>query len=365
MAKTSESVLTVRQRDGLKIENFILHIIDPDDPVAVNGVVSLDEVALSPSQQAFFMERLKDTSAGNKYVFLPNSVTLRNFCGALTAPGTNFVQVSLQITADFAGRHTNNMSTGVFVVAEVSVPMPNAQVGKLVYLVKLDHKKTLAVSYKNAGGLRKAIMDDLPNALTESKAAIQKSALIDVEGLFAWDVLAWDRHGGDRPTRLSEYFEGFLGVGIHGTAAGLTATALKAVRTCIAGLEDGDLPDTFDKTVAKDRALAYLKGTAEFDTAAFIDSIVRPDDAAKAPALKAKLLDSLEVAGVAGQQFVPELKGLPTSQRKTVYKAVEGVSVQYEDGAGESIVDVKWDDEVSKTGPATIIIRTQKLTIDA
>jgi hypothetical protein len=256
------------------------------------------------------------------------------------------------------------MSPGVFVVADVSVPMPNSQIGKLVYLVKLDHKKTLSVSYKDIGGVRKAVMDDLPNALTESKSAVQKSALIDVHNLFAWDVLAWDRTGSDRPTRLSEYFEGFLGVGVHGTPAGLTQTALKAIRACVAALPPDDLPNLFDKTVAKDRALAYLKGTAEFDTDDFINSVVRADEAAEMPALRAVLLDALSEAGVAGQRFVPEVKSLTSSQRKTVYKTAEGVSVQYEDGVGESIVEVEWED-ASKSGAATITIRTRNLTIDA
>lgn len=359
-----ESVLLGWQRDELEIKNFIFHIIAPDDPNSVDGVVPLDEVALSASQEQFFLDRLREISSGNKYLFLQNSVVLSNFCEQLVAPGEKFVEISRQITADFAGRHKNNMSTGVFVIAEVSVPLQNGAKGKLVYLVKLDHKKTLNVSYKLVDGVRKAVMDELPNALTESKSAVQKSALIDVDDQFDWDVLAWDKHGADRTTKLSEYFEGFLGVGIHGTAAGLTAAAIRAIRSCVASMLPEDLPEEFDRTVAKDRALAYLSGTAEFDTDTFVDSIVRLEDAQQAPALRKKLLDALGEAGVAGQRFAPEVKSLSRAQRKTVYKAVEGVSVQYEDGAGESIVEVKWDDEILKSGAATITIRTRNLTID-
>jgi hypothetical protein len=364
MAK-NESVLLTWQRDGLEIENFIFHIIAPDDPNSVDGVVPLDEVTLSEGQKQFFLERLKETSTGNKYLFLPDSVVLPSFCKALLTAGEKFVEVSRQITADFAGRHKNNMSTGVFVIAEVSVPLQNGKKGKLVYLVKLDHKKTLTVSYKDVGGVRKAVMDELPNALTESKSAVQKSALIDVDDLFAWDVLAWDKYGAERATKLSEYFEGFLGVGIHGTPAGLTTAAVKAIRTCILSMLPEELPEEFDRIVAKDRALAYLSGTAEFDTDTFVDSIVRREDAEQAPGLRAKLIDALGEAGVAGQRFTPEVKSLTRAQRKTVYKAAEGVSIQYEDGAGESIVEVKWADEVAKSGAATIIIRTRNLTVDA
>ena len=364
MAKANESVLLASQRDGLQIDNFIFHIIAPDDPNSIDSVVPLDEVTLAPGQKQFFLDRLKDTSSGNKYLFLPDAVVLKNFCTQLVTPTENFVEVSRQITSDFARRHKSNMSPGVFVVADVTVPMPGGQFGKLVYLVKLDHKKTLSVSYRDVGGVRRAVMDELPNALTESKSAVQKSALIDVHNLFAWDVLAWDRSGGDRPTRLSEYFEGFLGVGVHGTAAGLTQTALRAIKACVAALPADELPEHFDKTVAKDRALAYLKGTAEFDTDDFINSVVRAEDVANAPSLRATLRDALGEAGVAGQRFVPELKSLTSSQRKTVYKTAEGVSVQYEDGVGESIVEVKWDDESAKSGAATITIRTRNLTID-
>ncbi|GAC1569084.1 MAG: hypothetical protein NVS3B3_23080 [Aquirhabdus sp.] len=364
MARTRDSILLGWQRDGLRIDQFIFHIIAPDDPNAEEGVIPLDEVELSGSQQAFFLERLKDTAEGNKYLFLTDAVTLKDKCVALATLGSDFITISRQITSDFATRHKANMSPGVFVIAEVSVPMGNDQLGKLVFLVKLDHKKSLNVTYKEVDGVRKAVMVDLPNTLTESKSAVQKSALIDVHNGFNWDVLAWDRNGTERPTKLSDYFEGFLGVGIHGTPAALTQTAIKTVRTWITSLDAADLPDGLDKVVAKERALDYLKGSAEFDTVAFINSIIRDEDPVRRTKLNQGLLDALGETGVAGQKFATELSSLSKSQRKTTYRADEGVNIISQDGAGQAIIEIEWADKAKKSGAASITITTRNLTID-
>lgn len=359
--KKHESVLTGPQRESLQINELMFHIIAPGAPAADEDVISLDEVVLSESQHQFFLKRLQDTATGNKYIFLPDAVTLRDKCVAIADKTANFVTISRQITSDFASHHKGNMSPGVFVIADVAVKIGET-LHPLVFLVKLDHKKTISVSYKVVDGRKVAVMDDLPRALTESQSAVSKSALIDVRGSFAWDVLAWDRYPGDRPTRLSQYFEGFLGVCMHGTPGALTQTAYRAAREW-AVRADVQLPEGLTKQVVKDRALDYLKGAGEFDTDGFIKSILRDSDSG-APELRSSLSDHLGDVGIAGQKFSPELRAISTAQRKTIYKAVEGVSVQYEDGAGASVVSVEWANKGARSGPATITIRTQNLTVN-
>lgn len=362
MLKRNESVLTDKQKDSLKIKDFIFHIIDPDNPVAVDGVITLDEVVLTASQHKFFQTRLRNTASGNKYVFLRDAVALKDKCVAIISKSMDFLTLSRQITSDFAGRHKGNMSAGVFVVATVEVTIDKV-VRTLIFLVKLDHKKTINVAYAEKAGRRVAVVTDLPSTLTESQSAVSKSALIDVQGTFSWDALAWDRTGTERQTRLSQYFEGFLGVGVHGTPAALTETAYKAARQWVAASTSLTLPEALTKQVVKDRALDYLKGNSEFNTDAFIKAVLR-DEVENLQELRNSFSDFLSEVGVAGQTFKTELRGLQPKERKTIYKTGEGVTIQYEDGAGQSVVDVKWQDPQTQTGPAVITIRTDDLTVN-
>src|SRR5690606_36906154 len=138
-----------------------------------------------------------------------DSVHLKEKCEQLAAHPNSFNAVSRQIAADFASRHRNQMSEGVFVVSTVRF-LVSANVWKrLILLVKMDKSPTFSYSSKVVGGRKTAKMEEVPNALNETKAAIQKSAVIDADSHFAWDVLAYDRR--TKP-RLTDYFKGFLGV---------------------------------------------------------------------------------------------------------------------------------------------------------
>lgn len=360
-------VLQGWQRDGLRIDKFIFHVIESPGHAEEDNVVFLDEVTLSDDQRTFFLDRLKETAEGNTYTFLENATGLRNSCINLISDN-NFVQVSREITRDFATHHGARMLPGIFIVAEVYVPMQNRQHGTLIFLVKVDNQKTIRVKYRNVDGRRIADFEDIPNALTENKNAVQKSALIDVNNAFKWDVLAFDRNAPSRLTRLSKFFENFLEVGIYGTPQSLTKKMLSTVRDWIDDIPVEARPEGLNRQMAKERVLGYIQGNAEFDTNTFISNILRDeltDDDDQLFNLREALREALVEEGLAGQRFTIDGGFLTKRERETRYVTHEGVTITTMNGAGADNIAIRWHDPQRKAGAAEIIIQTSNLKIDA
>lgn len=227
MPQPIESVINNQQRESLEIVDFIFHIIDPDEAEEDDGVIFLDEVNLAPQQKSFFLDRLREMAEGTQYIFKPESVHLKEKCEQLLQDRSRFPEFSRQITSDFAGRHKGNMSAGVFIVCNVRYLVSANNYQHLAFLVKMDRQASFSYSYKEILGRRVATVEANANSLNESKAAIQKSALVDTSTQFAWDVLAFDRA---KKPGLSDYFRGFLGVTERQQDSVLTRTTHSVVK---------------------------------------------------------------------------------------------------------------------------------------
>lgn len=352
MTAKLEAVLSQAQRDSLDIEEFIFHIIEPD-AADEEKVVYLDSVSLQEKQRTFFLDRLRDIAEGTQYVFQKDAVTLNEKCSQLIAPNADFNQLSRQITADFAGRHKGQMSAGVFVIAIVRYQATARTQKKLVLLIKMDKSPTFSYTHKEINGKRVAEMQEIPNALGETKKAIQKSAVIDVSNEFAWDVLAQDRVY--KPV-LGDYFKAFLGVIERQQDSALTRTALNTVRKWARLLKSDQISDGEDANTFTGRAFNYLKDHDQFDTDSFLDVVVRDPDKKR----KRELTESLDLAlaesGVQGQSFQPRPESLPKKERTTTYKTAEGVTVSFEgdrDAAGVTVTEID--------GATVLSVRTAKL----
>lgn len=321
-----EGVLNQAHRDSLEVVDFIFHIIDPD---AEEGqeVVYLDEVQLQARQKTFFLERLREAAEGTQYVFKPDAVLLMEKCQQVVAEPLRFVELSRQITENFSGHHDGQMSAGVFVVSTVKYLLSANNWQKLVFLIKMDKRPSFSYSYTVQNGKRVAVMSEIENALNETKAAIQKSALIDVSNIFAWDVLAFDRV---KKPSIGDYFRGFLGATERQVDSVLTKTAHSTVRKWAKRLTAEQMPPGEDALGYTGRALNYLKDHDAFDTDAYLDAIVRDEDAQRKDALIALLREELANAGVAGQQFRPRPDSLPGKERKQIYQTEEGVTITFE-----------------------------------
>nr|WP_153470284.1 nucleoid-associated protein [Rhodocyclus gracilis] len=343
------------QRDSLEILDFIFHIIELDAGKE-EKVEFLDEVSLQPKQKKFFLARLQDILEGTQYVFKPDAVHLKEKCQQLVAERHNLNVISRQIATDFADRHRNQMAEGVFVVAVVRFLASANEWKKLILLVKMDKSASFSYSRKVEGGRKIAVMTDNPNALSETKSSIQKSAVIDADSYFAWDVLAYDRK--TKP-RLTDYFKGFLGVTERQQDAELTRATHFAVKKWARGLDKDAIPPGEDAAGYIGRAQNYLKDHDTFETDEFINAVVKDEDPARKQAMSGQLREALAAAGVAGQQFTPRPGSLRPAECKQHYLTSEGVTITFE--GDKEAVGLKT--ETLPDGRERITIETRKLTL--
>lgn len=350
-----ESVLGQVQRDSLEIVDFIFHIIDPE-VAEEDRVIFLDEVQLQEKQKQFFLDRLRDVAEGTQYVFKADAVHLKEKCEQLLAEPDRFNEISRHITQDFAGRHKEQMSAGVFVVALVKYLESTNNWQKLILLVKMDKRPSFAYTHTIQAGRRVAVMSEVPNALSETKAAVQKSAVIDVANRFAWDVLGFDRV--KRPL-LSDYYKAFLGVTERQQDSEWTRVAHATVKKWAKKLNPEQMPPGEDVFSYTGRAHNYLKDHDTFDTDGFLDTVIRDDNAERKLAMQMALREELAVAGVAGQQFRPKPESLPRTQTKQVYQTAEGVTIMFEGDKVAAGLKI----ETIANGGKLITIQTNRLDI--
>jgi hypothetical protein len=349
LANKLEAVLNQAQKDSLEIEDFIFHIIEPEEDDA-NKVLYLDSVELGAKQSKFFLDRLRDTLSGTQYVFKEEAVSLKEKCEHLLRPRKDFNKISRQITEDFAARHKGAMSAGVFVISVVSFKLSGAETRKLILLIKMDKSETFSYSSKIKDGKRVAEMREVPNSLNESRKAIQKSAVIDVSDEFAWGVLAQDRG----EPRLSDYFRAFLGVTERQHDSVLTRTAAIAVRRWALTLKPAEMAAGEDSSTFAGRAIDYLKGHAQFDSDAFVEMVVRDTDKTRKKNLTASLSKVLADSGVLGQVFEPKPESLKKAERTTVYRTDEGVTISFEGDRNAVGVSVR-----QEAGHTVLTVRTK------
>lgn len=348
-----ESALSDAQRDSLEISDFIFHIVGPDVPEHGGEV---DEVQLSARQREFFLGRLKDVLNGTQYVFQSNAVHLKEKVEQIMNNPGEFGEISKQVANDFSGRHGAQMSDGIFVIA-VARYLAQAHIWKrLILLIKMDESASFSYKRTQIDGRWVAVMTEVPNALNESKSSIQKSAVIDAEGQFAWDVLAFDRV---KKPRLGDYFKAFLGVTERQQDSTLTREALATVRRWARLLTADDMPEGEDAHSFSGRATNYLRDHTEFDSDAFITVVVRDEEPVRRRKLQDALRAELVVSGVYGQQFVPQPNSLQKRELRNRYETAEGVQIIFEgdkDTVGLSI-------EVLPGGNKRVTIETTQLTL--
>lgn len=352
MAQALEAVLTAAQVKTLDIESFIFHIIQSDES---DDPIYLDAVVLGETQKKFFLSRLKECAKGTQYIFKNDSPHLQKNCEGMTSKPEEFIEISRSITSDFADRHAGNTADGVFVVSVVKYLHSANEYKKLIFLVKLDKTASFSYSYKEENGKKIAVINEVPNALSESKQAVQKSALIDVSGLHAWHVLAFDRV---KPT-LSDYFRGFLGVTERQTDSTLTKNTHRVVRGWASQIPAELLAPGEDSNTISGRSLSYFQAHEHFDTEEYVSAIVRHDDEEKKKKLIESLQEKLVEVGVAGQSFASMPGSLSRKDKKQIYQTAEGVTITFEG----DVVAAGIGKETLPNGKTRITIETNGLEI--
>lgn len=308
-----ESVLSMADKDSIKIEKLIFHIILTDDVQPV----FLEELEITEEQQKFFKERLADSAQGRQYVFTNDNPPIKQLAEKIIkASDEDFLSISKDITSRFQSNHIGNTNDGVFVLSIASI-----RNRKLLFLIKLDHKRVY--EYKVKGG--KALLEEVKNTFSEDKTAIQKVALIDVDSNVVWDVLVFDR---SKPGGVTQFFAKFLSVLPRETETDLTKKMQNAARKWAADNKK-DIDPNQEPANYKNRAREYLINADLFDTENFIDSVISDTDSNRCNNLKHSFRGYLENEGLAGQNFIPKKEALTTKEQKNIRQTAEGVKIEF------------------------------------
>tara|TARA_R110000850_G_scaffold16079_17_gene50230 strand:+ start:16215 stop:17261 length:1047 start_codon:yes stop_codon:yes gene_type:complete len=347
MAK--ESSLSKAIRESVKIEKFIFHVVikGEDEPR------TMTRVDLEPKQRAFFCQRIADSSEGTQFKFREKDMGTALRCKRIVDdPENNFLPESINLATDFQEEHKGNVTDGAFIVAHFTIEVDGSTV-PMIAMIKMDHSRVLEYKIQQEAGGSVAKISEILNSFVESKTAVQKCAIVDVGDTFDWDVLAFEKK---KTIGIAEYFRVFLKVTESDNSSNLTRKAVSSTFTW-ARANSADLPEV--PRHYKERAIQYLEMSDHFDTAAFVDAVVKDDDVERKARLMDGLLDELTVIGVAGQRFAPKPGSIPDRDKRNKLITKEKVQIIWfgdEESAGIKIGDP------DNNGMIDIHIRTKSYT---
>lgn len=341
-----ESVLTAADRNQIRIEKLIFHIILKDElqPRYLN------EVTITNEQRSFFRDRLDDAAAGRQFVFVEGSTTKEKSEELINCGNERFVQLSKELAADFRRQHGSSTNDGVFIVSVASIGAR-----KLIFLIKFDHRKIYQYEVHDGG---RALLREVQDTFSEDKNSIQKVALIDVGDTALWDVLVTDIAARPEKDYITDYFKRFLGVMPRETDKDLTNRALKMAFQW-AVTNQYDLPATQEVSDYKSRAKAYLLGNDTFDSDEFINMVILDGDDARRERHRASFKEMMENNGLYGQNFKLVHSALNRKSTKNVRLTREGIRIEWEGSADDVNYSVSNRDA---NGQQTITIKTGGIT---
>ncbi|MBK0052627.1 nucleoid-associated protein [Stenotrophomonas sp. S39] len=356
-----QSHLSATELQTLRLTRVIFHVWNPvQDPVLtlLDVEVSLGSGTYGP----FFEERLKAASRGTQFKFSGEHRPTSELCQRLIEETENFVPISKELASAFSSHHRGRqMAAGVIIIALAEVATAEGTL-PLVFILKLDHRPVLTYSLTKGGGDVRAQIDHVLDALVEDKAAVQRSALIDVSTHFLWDVLAAERNEGVAP-ELRQFFKAFLSVEPREDASLLTRRAVTTVGTWARALSSDDIPDGEVAAEYRGRAVQYMLDHADFDSDEFISTVVRDENPERRERVKSSLREQLRESGIEGQVFQTRPNSVPTAERRTKIVTDAGVQIIFEGDRETHRVEVL-DDPEHGSGAKKIIIRARSLTGD-
>jgi hypothetical protein len=190
------------------------------------------------------------------------------------------------------------------------------------------------------------VLKAVANSFTETPEALQKSALVELNGQ-GGDLVVIDR---SKRSGITGVFQEFLGVRRKHSDAEMTANLEKAVLSVVKAHRD-ELPLEITSRV-KDRLLDTAERKPEFDAGAFFQSFFGPYGS---EGVRASFEDQLDKAELRGESFSYDRSALPRSGQRT-YRTNEGVKVTVPEGAADTISFREAAD-----GTTEVTIRTRRV----
>jgi len=342
-------MLNRADKEGLIISHFVFHILEKDE----EDPTFLDEVVLTNNQKTFFSKWLSESiNMGNEYEFRnpdhPGGV--KSLCSKIRNEN-EFIESSKQMSSEFKRFHKGSSSDGLLIIALVQL-----QTGSALFLVKMNYSETLQYDLATINGRTVAVLKEVSNPINESRQAIQKAALINIDSEYEWDVFAQDKQN-PISHKIADYFQNFLDVREKEVASYLTRKVFAAVSTW-AKRYKADIDPDQNYTDYKGRAYEYLSSSDEFDSEAYINSVISDSDEERRVRLKNSLRSFLADNGLEGRAFEIKRASIGKSQSKITWQTHSDVKISFT-GTPESN---NIESRTQKNGETVITITTNRVT---
>ncbi len=336
--------------DQLSIQKMTFHLLKKE----AEQPTFLENLKIEETQYDFFENIIRiAASKSAAFSFLEEeSEAVLTMIELLEDEEENFTQHCKKLSQLFWNSQHGNSSDGILLFANINIGEDSHP---MLFIAKMDYQEVLQVQTQTSEeGQEKTILQSIQNALVENESAIQKSALIDIDAHYDWDVLAQDRQKGSG--KLADYFKQFLHVQEKEINAILSTQVVAEVQKWANKNSEEVLLPAEHIADYKERAVSYLRTAAEFDTHELMN-VVLPEDEEnpeRKQDLQQSLYKHLEKNDLTTRTFAPEPEGIRTSVMKNQIKTKEGITLTWEGDLESAGIEIKNQD-----GQIQIIISTQ------
>jgi hypothetical protein len=207
--------------DAITIQRMIFHVVGPDD----SDLQLMDEIDATGFED-FFLDRIRETNIGNRFEFIGEEAGVRPSLRSISQDGNKFLQLTKELTELFQNGHKGapSSSRGAFIVAQLG-----GLASPAFALIKFDDQKVLRYQRTLNNGKMRAKVTEIDNTFIEDRRAMQKSALIVLNGT-SGDLAVYDRAN---KLNITEYFKTFLGVRRLWTSTDATNRLVQALSSSV------------------------------------------------------------------------------------------------------------------------------------
>lgn len=308
--------LTERERDQLRIESMILHVVgeeefDPQPPQIVDHA-------------QFFLDRILDTDVAPVYQFKEISGS-RDRLQRMATVADDFEAGAQALSREFSRQHGATTRDGAFFVFELRADDDNT---RIFSLIKYDYREAIEQSEGEDGQQR---LRRIVHAFIDDKKAIQKAALIRVVDGQAEPMVAASDRTKSAPD-IADYFATFLDVERIHSDQELNRRMVDALRKTF--LECKDLLPDNDAARALQQAKGVLRERQQIDEEAILDAVIaaagHPEDENVRSLLRRRTAQKLRSNRLTGLAFPPDRQALRKPPLRKI-RTTEGVTVTYPD----------------------------------
>ena len=308
--------LTDNEREQLRIESMILHVVGEEefDPQPARAVEHAN----------FFIGRVLDTDTAAVYEFKEVSGS-RERLQAMATGDTSFEVGAQDLSREFSRQHGTTTRDGAFFIFELRTDEPHV---RIYSFIKYDYREAIEQSEGEDGQQR---LRRIIHAFIDDKKAIQKAALVRVVNGQAETMVATRDRTKPAP-EIADYFATFLDVERARSDAELNQLLSEALRMTL--VESKDLLPNNDVPSALQQAKGMLRDRQQIDEEAVIEAVIaaagHPANEETIALLRRRTLQKLRTKRLSGLAFPPDRQILRKPHLRKI-RTVEGVILMYPD----------------------------------